>query len=109
MEENNYTEALRALHEALVELKAMGKNCEDKIQKIEIILEKQGLKDWEAGATVNKDYCEKSHETLTCAVMEENKELKKSVNGKINNSWVVITFILGLYAAVLLVLLKEVF
>jgi hypothetical protein len=104
MEQNNYTEALKALHEALVELKAMGKGCEKKIQAINIILEKQGFKDWGAGAAVNKDYCDIVHEGLVA----KTKDSRESIDKKVRAAWMIIAFILTGYGAVILFILQEI-
>ena len=105
----DYKEALVALHGALAELKGLANKCEDKINSINIILEKQGLVDWEAGATVNKDFCKDSHDGLVCDVKLKIKDLKDSLDNRFKWSWVVSTFILGMYGTVLFVLMQEVF
>ncbi len=108
MNDEDLKRAFRHQTEALRELKSFLTGCEDKISEMNIVFERQGLKDWPAGHAVNKDFCELSHSTLEKEVCNKGTKFEQALTARLKWSWGVGVFILSGYGMVILFILGEI-
>jgi hypothetical protein len=95
--------ALRALYDAIAELKRAQENTDKSMGKINTALEKQNFFALDAGEVVDRAICEEQRGHKQTEMLA----YKKSVKSKLIMTWVVVTFILSLYGAVILFILNS--
>jgi hypothetical protein len=93
---------------AMRELRGLLAACEASLADMNIVFERQGLKDWPAGHAVNKDFCELSHSTLEKEVCNKGTKFEQALTARLKWSWVVGAFILSGYGLVILFILGEI-